>query len=261
MSPPSQPALCLVYLAWTPYGVGPAEQFVSSYREHPAGTEHRLLVALAGPDGDRDPWRRAFATVEHEEIECGEGVDLGHYRTAVGRVGADRYCFVNTASVVLADGWLGHLERALLTPGVGMVATTGSYESPNAVRPWPLRRRRPGYESFPNPHLRTNGFALERELLLSLDWPEGMSREESLGLEAGTRSFTRQVSERGLATLVVGRDGVGYPPERWRQSATFRSGEQENLLLSDNRTRHYQEAGPLTRRGLAWLAWHRWRGT
>jgi hypothetical protein len=256
-----EPALCLVYLAWTPYGIGPAEQFVGSYREHQAGTAHRLVVALAGPDGDRDPWRRAFATVEHEEIECGEGVDLDHYRAAAERVVAERHCFVNTVSVVLADGWLGHLERALLTPGVGMVATTGSYESPNAVRPWPLSKRRPGYESFPNPHLRTNGFALERELLIDLDWPAGMSREQSLGLEAGTRSLTRQVHERGLATLVVGRDGVAYPPERWRESATFRSGGQENLLLSDNRTRHYQEAGPLTRRGLAWLAWHRWRGT
>jgi hypothetical protein len=259
VSSPSQPGLCLVYLAWTPYGVGPAEQFAGSYREHPAGTEHRLLLAFAGPDGDRDPWRRAFAGVEHEEIECGEGVDLGHYRTAAERVVADRYCFVNTVSAVLADGWLGHLERALLSPGVGMVATTGSHESPNAVRPWPLRRRRPGYESFPNPHLRTNGFALGRELLLSLDWPAGVSREESLELEAGSRSLTRQVGERGLATLVVGRDGVAYPPERWLESATFRSGGQANLLLADNRTRHYQEAGPLARRGLAWLAWHRWR--
>ena len=65
--------LCLVYLAWTPYGIGPAERFLASYREHPTGTEHRLVLALAGPDGDRAPWRRAFAAVQHEEIEVGEG--------------------------------------------------------------------------------------------------------------------------------------------------------------------------------------------
>jgi hypothetical protein len=253
-----EPALCLVYLAWTPYGIGPAKRFVSSYREHSAGTAHRLVLGLAGPEGDGGPWRRAFAAVEHDAIELGTGVDLDHYRAAVERVVAERYCFVNTVSVVLADGWLGHLERALLTSGVGMVGTAGSYESPNAVRPGPLRRRRPGYESFPNPHLRTNGFALERKLLLSLDWPAGMSREDSLALEAGSHSLTRQVREQGLATLVVGRDGVAYPPERWRESATFRSGDQANLLIADNRTRHYQEAGPLTRRALAWLAWHRW---
>jgi hypothetical protein len=254
-----EPALCLFYLAWTPYGIEPAEKFVRSYCEHPAGTEHRLVLGLAGPDGDRDPWRRAFAAVEHEEIELGEGVDLHHYRAVADRIVADRYCFVNTVSTALAGGWLGNLEQALLVPGVGMVGTAGSYESPNAVRPGPLRRLRPGYESFPNPHLRTNGFALERELLLSLDWPLGVSREESLWLEAGTHSLSRQVRERGLATLVVGRDGIAYPPERWRESATFRSGDQANLLIADNRTRHYQQAGPLARRALAWLAWHRWR--
>jgi hypothetical protein len=78
-------------------------------------------------------------------------------------------------------------------------------------------------------------------------------------LEGSRRSLTRQVQERGLETLVVGRDGT-YPPERWRESATFRSGEQANLLLADNRTRHYQEAGRVARFGLAWLAWHTYRG-
>jgi hypothetical protein len=254
-----EPALRLVYLAWTPYGLEPAERFLASYREHPAGADHRLLLTLAGPDCDRAPWRRAFAAVEHEELELGEGMDLDHYRAAAAQVVAERYCFVNTVSVVLADGWLGHLERALLAPGVGMVGATGSFESPNAVRPGPLRRLRPGHEPFPNPHLRTNGFALSRELLLSLDWPTGVAKLGAVALEGGSRSLTRQVQERGLATVVVGRDGVAYPPERWRQSATFRAGEQANLLLADNRTRHYKEAGPLTRGGLAWLAWHRWR--
>lgn len=250
--------LDLVYLAWTPYGIEPAERFLASYREHPAGTAHRLVVALAGPGGDRSPWRRAFAGVEHEELEVGEGMDLDHYREVADRVAAERYCFVNTVSTVLADDWLGHLERALQEPGVGIVGATGSYESPNSVRPGPLRRSRPGHDSFPNPHLRTNGFALERELLLSLDWPTGLTKLEAVALEGGSRSLTRQVQERGLQALVVGRDGVAYPPERWRQSNTFRVGEQANLLLADNRTRHYQEAGSLVRRGLAWLAWRRW---
>jgi hypothetical protein len=249
--------LCLVYLAWTPYGIEPAERFLASYREHPAGAPHRLLLLLAGPeDQDRDPWRRAFADLDHDELALGEGMDLDHYREAAERVVAERYCFVNTVSVILADGWLGKIERALLAPGVGMVATTGSYESPNSVRPGPLRRSRPGHDSFPNPHLRTNGFALERELLLSLDWPTGLTKLEAVALEGGRRSLSRQVQERGLQVFVVGRDGVAHPPERWRQSATFRSGGQANLLLADNRTRHYEEGGPLTRHGLAWLAWH-----
>ncbi len=254
------PPLRLVYLAWTPYGIGAAESFLASHLGHEAGASHRLVLALAGPpEEDRTPWHRLFAAVEHETVELGEGMDLDHYRAVADRVDAGRFCFLNTVSAVLADGWLGHLDRALSSPGTGMVGATGSYETPNAVRPGPLRRLRPGYEPFPNPHLRTNCFALERGLLLELDWPTGVDKLGAVALEGGSDGLTRQVQERGLTPLVVGRDGVAYPPPRWRESGTFRVAEQENLLVADNRTRHYQDAGALTRRALGWLAWHRWR--
>jgi len=252
------PPLCVVYLAWTPYGVECAESFLASYRKHDGGTPHRLLLLLAGPEEDRAPWKNLFSAIPHDVLEVGEGMDLGHYRNAVDQVVAERYCFLNTVTTVLVDDWLGRMERALRAPEVGMVGATGSYESPNAVRPGPLRRLRPGFEPFPNPHLRTNGFAMERQAILELDWKANPSRAETVMLEGGANSLTRQVRGCGLEALVVGRDGT-YPPERWRESATFRSGGQSNLLLSDNRTRHYQEAGPLVRRGLAWLAWHTWR--
>lgn len=255
----AQPPLCLVYLAWTPYGIECAERFLNAYRTHSAGTPHRLLLVLAGPEEDRSPWQRLFAAVPHEQLALGLGMDLGHYRTAVDRVVAESYCFLNTVSEPLVEGWLAKLETALLDPTVGMVGSCGSYESPNAVRPGPLRRLRPGFESFPNPHLRTNGFAIERELALELDWGTELTREQTVMLEGGGSSLSRQVRERGLQTLVVGRNGA-YPPERWQESATFRSGEQANLLVADNRTRHYQQGGALVRRGLAWLAWHTWRG-
>lgn len=258
--PEPMPPLCLVHLSWTPYGLEPARRFVSSYRAHPPGAPHRLLVVFAGPEEDRTPLHETFAAVEHERLDVGLGIDLDHYRAAVDHLVAESYCFVNTVSVVLADDWLGLLARSLAEPGAGMVATTGSYESPNAVRPGPLRRLRPGHEPFPNPHLRTNGFALRRETILELDWPIGLDKLQAVALEGGSRSLTRQVHELGLQTRVVGRDG-SYPVERWRQSRTFRSGEQENLLLSDNRTRHYQGGGRLTRAGLAWLAWGRRRRT
>jgi hypothetical protein len=247
--------MCVVYLAWTPYGIEHAARFLDSHRAHPAGTAHRLALLLAGPDEDRSPWREAFGTDADEVIDLGLGMDLGHYRDAVERVVADRYLFLNTVSEVLADDWLAHMERALDKPEVGIVGATGSYESPNAVRPGPLRRLRPGHPPFPNPHLRTNGFALERDLLLSLDWPTGMSRQQTVALEGGTNSLTRQVRARGLEAMVVGRDGVAYPVDRWKESETFRSGDQRNLLIADNRTRHFQEGGRITRWGLAWLAW------
>ena len=44
---------------------------------------------------------------------------------------------------------------------------------------------------------------------------------------------------------------VSSPP----RSATFRSGEQENLLIADNRTDDWRRAAPEERRALAARAW------
>ena len=54
---------------------------------------------------------------------------------------------------------------------------------------------------------------------------------------------------------VVGRDGVAYPSERWRESATFRSGGQRNLLIADNRTFQYEQADPAFKNTLERMAW------
>ena len=195
--PPQSAPLCLAYLAWTPYGIEAAERFLDSYRKHEAGAEHRLVLALAGPAGDREPWRRLFGTVEHEELALGEGMDLDHYRAVVDRVVAERYCFVNTVSVVLADGWLGHLERALLAPGVGMVASTGSYESPNAVRPGPLRRLRPGHRPFRTRTCAPTASPCGAGCCWSSTGRPGSTKLGAVALEGGTHGLTRQVRSGG----------------------------------------------------------------
>ena len=64
--------------------------------------------------------------------------------------------------------------------------------------------------------------------------------------------MTAQVLARGERALVVGRDGEAYAPERWPESATFRSGGQANLLVADNRTRQWEEADAAEREIDSW---------
>jgi len=56
---------------------------------------------------------------------------------------------------------------------------------------------------------------------------------------------------------VAGRDGRVYGSEEWPASRTFRSGEQDNLLVADNRTEQYHAADPTRRGELARFAWGR----
>jgi hypothetical protein len=253
------PSTAVVYLFWAPLGVDPLERFARSFTAHPAGRDHELIVlrkAIADPGADE----RSRAVAAQLGGRClttpATGLDVDAYRWAAEHLTAATLCFLNTSSEILAGGWLRALSDALEQPGVGLVGATGSHETllssaPRLLAPL-LRRRHP---SFPNPHLRTNGFMLGREFMLSLRWPPSAGKREAFALESGRSSITRQVQGRGLQTLVVGRDGQGYRPEGWAQSRTFRSGGQENLLIADNRTRDFAAADPARRAQLARAAW------
>jgi hypothetical protein len=243
---------------WEPLGPEPLDRFVHSYRARTAGSEHQLLVLFNGFRSGQDlsRWSQVLADVDHQKLQLDRRVlDLDAYRQAVELTVAERYCFLNSHSEVLTDGWLGQLEGHLRTPGVGLVGSGGSLESAYSSAPRPLRPLRRGFDPFPNPHLRTNGFMIERALMLDLDWPAPRSKVDAWALESGKRSISRQVWERGLDVRVVGRDGAAYPSERWRESATFRSGDQSNLLIADNRTRQYDEADAAMRARLEQMAW------
>ena len=245
-----------MHLVWGPLGNGPLERFVASYKAHPGGIDHRLVVAFNEVNGQVHRPADVLSDVTYEPLYMKGKLDLAAYICVARQERARYLCFLNSYSEPLAGGWLEALMRHLREPGVGMVSATGSYESlydPASILLRITRRRRFG--PFPNPHLRTNAFAMSREVMLSLDWPQVRTKSGAWSLESGKRSITRQVWERGLDALVVGRDGKAYQREDWHMSSTFRSGGQSNLLVADNRTRQFADADVEERRRLAELAW------
>lgn len=276
-----------MYLAWAPFGPSMVEQFVEAYRRHPAGYPHRLVVALNGftSDAAREETLRLFAGVPHEVYVAPRVVqDLVVYRELARQADSEFMCFLNSYSTPLADGWLARLAAHATRPGVGLVGATGSWQSlydwlstvggppepfPRTLRPrkwagWVLRSRqwlphvvrsRRNFPRFPNPHIRSNAFMLRRALFLALKAGALTSKYDAYLFENGRQSMTRQVQARGLETLVVGRDGVGYPPDAWPTSGTYRNREQANLLVADNQTRFYPEGSAARRRELLLETW------
>ncbi|MGH2880978.1 MAG: hypothetical protein ACRDK4_15395 [Solirubrobacteraceae bacterium] len=237
------------------------EGFLRAYHDVPSGIPHRLTVILNGFHGSHagalEDVRRLLVGVDHQVLLPPAPVaDLVAYRMAALKLQAERICFLNSYSRPLAPHWLAMMDAAFGDPGVGMVGASGSFESAFSAAPrWlrPLRRR--DFAPFPNPHLRSNAFLLDRELMLGLAWEVSRSKASAWALESGRGSISNQIWERGMKVLIVGRDGVAYPPERWQESATFRSGEQRNLLVADNRTEQYATADPKFKRRLERMAW------
>jgi hypothetical protein len=254
-------------------------RFLKSYHLHSAGFPHELIVAFKGYS-DIDLRRQHVemamsAGATPMVLDKDDGFDLAAYRRSAERLRHEYIVCVNSFSEILVDDWLGLLVRALLTPGMGLVGATGSWESisgttfrglsvhPDKAQRWNLSVLLRGvkeyflFPRFPNVHVRSNGFAIRRSHFLSLRWPDDLEHKESLhALESGRSGFTRQIQARGLNVAVVGADGKIYHPSEWSRSRTFRAGDQENLLLADNRTRDFSQANREIRDWLTLTTWN-----
>lgn len=71
--------------------------------------------------------------------------------------------------------------------------------------------------------------------------------------------MTKQILAQDLQPDVIDRHGRAYRIPEWKSSFTFKAGEQENLVVADNRTVNFSEAGAAHRQSLEKLSWvHPW---
>lgn len=266
----------VVHLASGSLGVSLLRDFVGSYRRFSAGRDHDLVVVLNGvADSEREVFDDALLPIGGGTVLSLQPlvVDLAAYRVVVQAISSDVFAFLNARSTVRCDEWLSCLTDPLQDPEVGMVAATGSWESPRMPRRPPLPsgsakgrllaaikreldvlRRRRAFQAFPNPHLRTNAFAMRREVIETLQWPLALSRNQALRLESGRGGLTAQVTALGLRPLVADRFGGMHDAPAWPWAKTYRSADQEHLLVADRRTDEYAEADPQQRLRLRTLA-------
>jgi hypothetical protein len=273
------PAIEVVHLVWKPAGIDAFREFLRSYREHPGEIDHGLLVIFKGFRGDDLAEHRALLDgIPHRELLVPNTVrDLGAYFRAARHAESRYVCFLNSNSTILAPGWLRMLHEQVARPGVAAAGATGSWESfysnyllrieevgrPRSLAGWvkhlnrlrKLRSYQANFHRAPNPHLRSNAFIVERTRWLGLSVGPLRTKWSTWVFESGKRGITPQLAAQGMEVVVVGRDGRGYKEAEWPESNTFRSGEQANLLVADNRTRQYADAGEEARRYMRLVAW------
>jgi hypothetical protein len=120
---------------------------------------------------------------------------------------------------------------------------------------WGMVQRSIGFEGFPAVHVRTNGFVIDRDLVLALRAGPLRHKVQVYRLESGANSITAQVRARGHRVVVAGADGRVYDPDDWPASETLWQGDQRNLLIADNQTDDYASGDVDWRTVLARYAW------
>jgi len=111
------------------------------------------------------------------------------------------------------------------------------------------------FPSFPNPHIRSNGFLISRKLLLSFDYNLENTKIACSHFESGPQSISKKIQQKNLKLILTGADGAAYGVENWAKSSTFRSGNQENLLVYDNHSREFFNFDKTTKEQYQRMTW------
>jgi hypothetical protein len=255
-------------------GVAPFRAFVESLRAaRPRRDDWRLVLVCKGfaSPADARPYVDELAGWPVGALHVSDaGFDIAAYFKAATATRADTLVFLNSFSRIVAPDWLELLVAPLARGDAGLVGATGSLES--VVRNHVIYAREATrardkaaklaiaagllalFPPFPNPHVRTNAFAIGRDDFLASRTFPVERRLASLVYESGWLSLTRRIRARGKPTLVVDRDGRALPPEEWADARVFRSGAQDKVIVEDNRLREYADASEERKKMLRMLA-------
>ncbi len=124
------PGLAVVHLARKQNGIAPFERFIASWRSHSPGVSHDLVILFKGFHGECPEHNALLADIPHRRLFISDrGLDLNAYFDAARQLDYLRFCFLNSYSRILADGWLEKMNRWGEASDVGLVGATGSCQS------------------------------------------------------------------------------------------------------------------------------------
>jgi len=132
---------CLVHLVRKAHGRTWLREFAEALRSHPPCAEYELVFAMKGfsSPAEARPYLEEVSDLAPRTLFFSDtGFDLGVYFATAARLRRDRYCFVNSHSRPLVDGWLDKLNAALDRPGVGQVGAMGAWTSNASSRMYSL---------------------------------------------------------------------------------------------------------------------------
>lgn len=276
-------SVSVVHLVWLPFGINLFKEFVQSYQLHSSGYNHKLILLFNGVNKEEDlipyyEWARERNLV-YESFQQQKGWDLEMYRWAASQLNSEYVLFLNSYIRFMNDDWLAYFMKAAALPGAGIVGATGTWHSIFSMIHYETKLKwernktfkenfrkyklivknfflyRLWFPPFPNPHIRTSAFLIKRKIFLDLSFGAIKKKYDAYRWESGRNSFTRQIMKRGLKPLITDKNGTIYEMNQWKESHTFWSNDQANLLLTDNQTKKFEKADDQQKKFFTLMAW------
>lgn len=282
----------VIYLArGTDWGIKTVRKFFDSYKKYPAGTEHNLIIAAKAWDTCPEDYKELQQLANDYNAKIidlpDDGYDFGAYYRVAQKSNADYILCLVSTSEIMDNNWLLKYKNAFdKNEKLKYIGTTGSWGiTPIAIDIFreELREKyqRPSFKyhlkkvwkylnnysivyktvhsplTFPNYHVRTNAFMIDRKLYLSfmLKYKIPKNKIETYHLESGYNSLTRFVLKHNFEVGVIGKDEKIYSKEEWDKSKTFFSPDMSNLLIKD---RYYEFYNNLSNRDKTLHEFYAW---
>ena len=245
MAAPKEPQhqIGLVHLVRAANGVDALKGFLNAYRTTTGSKPYELIFLCKGSGAVEQAKAAGSDLLPKIHVLPDSGFDIGSYVRIARILQHPVLCFVNSWARPRMVGWLDWLVQAAMNPSVGIAGATGSLEGV------------PPHTRFPNPHVRTNAFAIRRNLFLELSLPEPQTKTDAILLEAGPNSITKQILARRLRAVVVSKGGSAHELTASRGAGVYRSHHQCNLIVSDNVTDLYKRSSRRHRAQMEAAAW------
>jgi hypothetical protein len=271
-------------LSYIPFGVDQLIDFIENYIKFRPVLKHELIILFNGHSDEKEI--EIFSEciksykLDIKVLISQEHFDIGSYFYASSCLNNNYVLFLNTYSRFLDSTWLDILYDSIQDNNVGVVGCTGAWSDFGGnhfyrgkgllmlIYSWIVYRF--NFYPYITAHLRTNAFIINRKLFLSLRYKSPKpsflfylinrnkeSKLKSFCFEHGINSMTNQLIKKGYTILIVGKSGLSYPIDRWKESEIFWTGKQKNLLIQDNQTQFYNNASDFEKEIYEKKAWYK----
>tara|TARA_Y200000002_G_C22650405_1_gene651097 strand:- start:44 stop:895 length:852 start_codon:yes stop_codon:yes gene_type:complete len=276
-------SISLVYLCrGKDAGVDAAEKFIHYYSKYKSGCDHDLVVIFKGWNKsqikDKENLKVKFLNLSANFIELeDDGFDWAAFMRVTPMLKTDFVCYLNTFSRPLCNFWLKNMYDCIKIKDVGVCGATASYKAWRFTFPYfefklsliisyPFKIIRRltnhflllGY--YPNqycPHLRSNGFSVERKIFLDFiktkKIPTG--KRDCYKLESGNSSLSNYVMNLNKRLMLIDKNGCKYDVQDWISSKTYCCPGQPELCIADNNTDYYDKQSVSNKKQMEYDAW------
>ena len=262
----------VAYIAYKPFGLDYFKKFLDNYSEFQSGEKHNLLICFKGFSStlEIEEWQKfiKYDYINFHEKNEKNDFDIGSYFRIAEAYKNNLILFLNSHIRINCKNWLKiFLDNYKINRLIGFTGSYGSissqflkfyysqYSKFQQLR-WGLYHFNK-FKLFPNPHIRTSGFLLRGEDLLSLNFKRKLfvKKIETNYFESGRKSITIQLQNKGFEVGIVNSDNIFFGIQDWKKSNTFCLNDQKKLIFVDNRTLKYQLSNTIEKAKMTKLHW------